>query len=106
MKHSMSGLYISTTEVAKYIPAWSQRYKKILNDEIKRLKNLTSLAELTLKTKRWKNNGHEVSQLHCSCSENAKTLDTAGYRVALKHYLEGFMIKNVQFLTLGKFFFR
>ncbi|VDD95702.1 unnamed protein product [Enterobius vermicularis] len=69
MKHSMSGLYISTTEVAKYIPAWSRRYKKILNDEIERLKNLTSLAELTLKTKRWKNNGHEVMKETDSCFE-------------------------------------
>ncbi|VDD87545.1 unnamed protein product [Enterobius vermicularis] len=68
-------LLIPTTDVAKYVPAWDRRYKKIINDEIERLKSSTGAAELTLKTNQWKNNGFKVMLEADNCFEALESED-------------------------------
>lgn len=79
-------LLIPTTDVAKYVPAWDRRYKKIINDEIERLKSSTGAAELTLKTNQWKNNGFKVLHFNCGLPENFKTLDTTDCPTVFESY--------------------
>ncbi|VDD85093.1 unnamed protein product [Enterobius vermicularis] len=67
LMYDMTDLHVPTTVVARYVPAWSRRYKEVLNKEMERLRNSTSIAGLTLKTQQWKNNGIEAMKELTSC---------------------------------------